>query len=170
MTCELILAQTRILSVLIVRPRAPAEAFRDSRISRCLPGLSIDDWSEVLAELDANSRISGAVNGWWLWGPCAADWPASTDDRYTGPWDAETEVPILLIGTRHDPNTGYQNAVGSEKLLGNAVLLTHDGYGHLSFNDGSACIEAARTAYLVDLNVPEPGTVCEADKKPFFYD
>ncbi|MGC5225276.1 alpha/beta hydrolase [Micromonospora sp. DT81.3] len=153
-------------------PKSWAEATKSSAIS-CLDGPAerpIENWPEVLDELNANSRMSGAIQGWWLWAPCAADWPASTEDRYSGPWDAETEVPILLIGTRHDPNTGYQNAVSSEKLLGNAVLLTHDGYGHLSFNDASACIEEARTAYLVDLEVPEPGTVCEADKKPFFYD
>lgn len=153
-------------------PTSWAEATKSSAIS-CLDApaeRSIDDWSDMMAALDANSRISGTVNGWWMWAPCAADWPATSDDRYTGPWDAETEVPILLIGTLHDPNTGYQNAVSSEKLLGNAVLLTHDGYGHLSFNDTSACTESARTAYLVELVVPEPGTVCEADEKPFFYD
>jgi hypothetical protein len=52
-------------------------------------------------------------------------------------------------------------------LLGDAVLLTHDGYAHLSFNDPSACIEKARTAYLVDLQLPAPGTVCAADQQPF---
>lgn len=55
----------------------------------------------------------------------------------------------------------------SEKLLGNAVLLTHDGYGHLSSQDPSACVEAARVRYLVDLEVPAPGTACAADQLPF---
>lgn len=153
-------------------PGSWAEATKSSAIS-CLDGparRSIDEWPAVLADFTANSRMSGAIQGWWLWAPCAAGWPASGADPYTGPWDAETDVPILLIGTRHDPNTNYQNAVDVEQLLGNAVLLTHDGYGHLSFNDASTCIEKARTAYLVDLEVPEPGTVCAADQKPFFYE
>jgi hypothetical protein len=47
------------------------------------------------------------------------------------------------------------------------VLLTHDGYGHLSFQDPSGCIEAARERYLVDLVVPDRGTVCAADQVPF---
>jgi TAP-like protein len=35
--------------------------------------------------------------------------------------------PILLIGTRFDPNTPLANAGLAERRLGNAVLLTHDG-------------------------------------------
>jgi hypothetical protein len=57
--------------------------------------------------------------------------------------------------------------VRSEKLLGNDVLLTHDGYGHLSFKDTSACVEQARTRYLVDLQTPPRSTVCPADQTPF---
>lgn len=52
-------------------------------------------------------------------------------------------------------------------LLGNAVLLTHEGYGHLSFKDPSQCIEAAGERYLVDLVTPAPGTTCAADQMPF---
>ena len=62
--------------------------------------------------------------------------------------DAES---ILLIGTRHDPNTPYRNAVRAQRLLGNAVLLTHNGYGHLSYQDPSACVELARVDYLVNV-------------------
>ena len=40
------------------------------------------------------------------------------------------------------------------------MLLTHGGYGHQGFQDRSACIEAARVRYLVDLETPPPGTVC----------
>jgi hypothetical protein len=69
-----------------------------------------------------------------------------------------------VIGTRHDPNTGYATAVRTSRRLGSAVLLTHDGYGHVSFQDPSACVERARRAYLVDLVVPPRGTVCEPDR------
>ncbi|MGE0297414.1 alpha/beta hydrolase [Pseudonocardia sp.] len=102
-----------------------------------------------------------------LWAPCASNWPGRSEDRFTGSWNAGTAAPILLIGTRYDPNTGYRNAVRTEQLLGNAVLLTHDGYGHVSFQDPSACVEAAKTRYLVDLQAPAPGTVCPADRPPF---
>jgi hypothetical protein len=45
-------------------------------------------------------------------------------------WGATTTTPILLMNNRHDPATVYQNAVAAEQQLGNAVLLTEDGYGH----------------------------------------
>ncbi len=150
-------------------PAAYDEATKSAAIS-CLDGpasKTVDDWPTVVGNLDASSVMSGSVQGWWLWAPCAANWPASSDDRYTGPWDTQTKEPILLIGNRYDPNTAYRNAVRSQLLLGNAALLTNQGYGHLSFNNPSACIEAARTAYLVDLEVPAPGTVCQPDQQPF---
>ncbi|MFN8182947.1 MAG: alpha/beta hydrolase [Candidatus Nanopelagicales bacterium] len=123
-------------------------------------------WPKVIDRLERVSRMQGPVNGWWLWAPCAA-WPVKGQDAYRGPWNASTTTPILLIGTRFDPNTPYQSAVRAQRLLGNAVLLTHDGYGHLSYQDPSACVEAARVAYLVDLVPPAPGTVCEPDQSPF---
>ena len=83
------------------------------------------------------------------------------------PWTAKTTVPVLLINTRYDPNSSYANAVAVTKRLGNAVLLTLDGYGHVTTTNTSACIERARTAYFVDLRTPAPGTVCPADHKPF---
>ena len=56
----------------------------------------------------------------------------------------------------------------AEQRLGNAVLLTEtDGYGHLTMNDPSRCVDQARTRYLVSLVPPAKGTVCKADEPPF---
>jgi pimeloyl-ACP methyl ester carboxylesterase len=123
-------------------------------------------WPKVIGRLEAISYLQGAVQGWWEWAPCAS-WPVRDPDRYAGPWNAKTRNPILLIGTRHDPNTAYANARRAAHRLGNAVLLTHDGYGHLSYKDPSACVERAETEYLVHLVVPPRGTVCAADRHPF---
>jgi pimeloyl-ACP methyl ester carboxylesterase len=120
----------------------------------------------VIGRLNRVSRLQGRVNGWWLWAPCAS-WPVRGEDSYRGPWSASTPNPILLIGTRYDPNTPYASARRAERLLGNAVLLTHDGYGHVSYSDPSACVERARVAYLVSLITPPRGTVCKADQQPF---
>jgi TAP-like protein len=46
-------------------------------------------------------------------------------------------------------------------------LLTHDGYGHTSDADPSACVERATGEYLVDLVTPAPWTVCRSDRQPF---
>jgi hypothetical protein len=59
------------------------------------------------------------------------------------------------------------NAQLAERRLGNAVLLTHDGYGHLSSADPSRCVMQAIGRYLVDLSTPPPGTVCPSDRLPF---
>lgn len=123
-------------------------------------------WPRVIRRLEGVSLMQGAVQGWWEWAPCAS-WPVRDPDRYTGPWDAKTRNPVLVIGTRYDPNTGYASARRVAGLLGNAVLLTHDGYGHLSFKDPSRCVERAETAYLVRLKVPRRGTVCPSDRQPF---
>jgi hypothetical protein len=126
----------------------------------------LDAWPQVIDRLDRISRLQGRVNGWWLWAPCAA-WPVRGQDSYRGPWNASTPNPILLIGTRYDPNTAYKNAVRARRTLGNAVLLTHEGYGHISFQDPSTCVDRARVAYLVDLITPDRGAVCRSDQRPF---
>jgi hypothetical protein len=39
-----------------------------------------------------------------------ASWPTFSADRYTGPWNATTPNPILVIGTRFDPSTCVMQA------------------------------------------------------------
>jgi hypothetical protein len=50
---------------------------------------------------------------------------------------------------------------------GNAVLLTHDGYGHLSQADPSACVMQALGRYFTGLTTPPRGTTCPSDHLPF---
>jgi pimeloyl-ACP methyl ester carboxylesterase len=112
-------------------------------------------------------KLDGPVLGWGLWAPCASNWPAHATDRYTGPWNAKTTTPILLISARYDAGTPYRNAQVAEQRLGNAVLLTMDGWGHPSFQLRSDRVDDARMRYLVDLVTPPPGTVCQPDEVPF---
>ena len=123
-------------------------------------------WPSVIGRFDRISRIQGALQGWWQWAPCAA-WPVPGEDTYGGPWTASTPNPVLVVNNTFDPNTSYANAVHVAQLLGNAVLLTQEGYGHLSFQNPSACVNEAMTAYLTELITPPPGTVCQSDQQPF---
>jgi pimeloyl-ACP methyl ester carboxylesterase len=123
-------------------------------------------WPQVIDRLTRVSFIYGPLLGWWLWAPCAS-WPVAAANRYTGPWNANTNVPILIIGTRFDPNTPFANARRLEQILGHATLLTHDGYGHTSTVDPSACVERAERRYFVSLIVPPRGAVCRSDHPPF---
>lgn len=164
-------------SQLLVLGRALTSSFSDQVMSPGLPAIALvcadspaqhapSAWRRVLARFTRVSHIYGPVIFWWRWAMCA-QWPARSAERYTGPWNAKTRTPILVIGTDRDPNTPYANARRVARLLGNAVLLTHDGYSHTSPLDPSACIERATSAYLVHLLTPRPGTVCPSDHQPF---
>jgi pimeloyl-ACP methyl ester carboxylesterase len=67
--------------------------------------------------------------------------------------------PILLVGGTNDPATPYIGAQAVLKQIPNSVLLTRNGNGHTSYVT-SACARAAEDAYLLDLTLPAPGTVC----------
>ena len=103
---------------------------------------------------------------WLIGAPCAA-WPVRSAHRYTGPWTARTPHPILVIGARLDPNTPLSSARLAAKQLGNAVLLTHDGYGHISSADPSTCVQRAIANYLITLATPSRGTVCRSNRLRF---
>lgn len=119
-----------------------------------------------LSLFTAMSPVDGPLATWWSWMPCAS-WPVHGAEVYTGPWSTRTETPILVIGTTADPVTPYRNARTVSALLGNAVLLTHTGYGHPSAADPSDCTTAAVREYLVLLRAPRDGTVCPSNHQPF---
>ena len=130
------------------------------------PRLGPGAWPGVVGQMQRVSRYGGRIQAWLLWAPCAA-WTVPAVNRYTGPWDAATPNPVLVIGTRYDPRTTYKSSVVAAKALGNAVLLTHDGYGHTSDEDPSACIQRDVADYLTRLETPPPGKVCRSDHLPF---
>jgi pimeloyl-ACP methyl ester carboxylesterase len=99
--------------------------------------------------------------------PCA-DWPSSSHkDRYVGPFDRVTANPVLVVGTRFDPATPYIGARALADELGNARLLTLDGWGHTALFQPSSCAHDAMVNYLVNLTLPAEGTVCKPDVGPF---
>ena len=122
-------------------------------------------WPSVIDGLAAASRTRGPFFGWYAWAPCAS-WPTRSAARYTGPWNASTKNPILVMGIRFDPNTPFRNARRVARRLGNAVLLEQQGYGHGTYTDPSVCAVRAIGAYLVHLVAPVR-RVCPSDRQPF---
>jgi hypothetical protein len=51
--------------------------------------------------------------------------------------------------------------------LGNAVVLTHEGYGHISVSDPSQRVMRDIRRYFVRLIAPRRGTVCQSGDQPF---
>lgn len=103
--------------------------------------------------------------GWLAGAPCAS-WPTQSADRYTGPWNATTRHPVLVIGTRFDPTTPLRTARRVARRLRNAVLLIHDGYGHLTRRDPSTCITQVMGSYLVNLTTHPRGPSASLTASP----
>ncbi len=124
-------------------------------------------WPAFVRRVSQISPTGGPVIGWLNTLPCAT-WPARAVSRYTGPWNARTAHPVLLVGVTHDPITPLASAQKLARLMGpNAVLLTHDGYGHSSFGQPGTCTLTAEAQYLVAGALPPAGTVCTADAPLF---
>jgi pimeloyl-ACP methyl ester carboxylesterase len=125
---------------------------------------SYDAWVEAGAEADAAFGYFGRI---WTWASSiCAEWPGADDDRYTGPFNTETQNPVLVVGAKWDPATRYEGAVIAHDLLPNSALLTVDAWGHTSLFT-SACADAAIAAYLISVATPAPGTVCDQDLVPW---
>jgi pimeloyl-ACP methyl ester carboxylesterase len=97
--------------------------------------------------------------------PACVEWPVERVSRYSGSYRAAGSAPILVIGTTHDPDTPYLDAVTLSRTFDNAELLTFDAQGHTAFGR-SACVTAATASYLADLTLPKPGTVCSDEEPP----
>ncbi|MHB9852744.1 alpha/beta fold hydrolase [Streptomyces krungchingensis] len=120
------------------------------------------------AQEDTAAARAGDVGRYWAWAasPCAV-WPAVAADRYRGPWNRPTAHPVLVVGTTYDPSTPYPDSQGMARELGDARLLTHDGYGHTELYNPSGCVAEHESRYLIDGVLPPPGTHCRQDTPPF---
>lgn len=101
----------------------------------------------------------------WLAQPCA-EWTARDEDRYAGPWNRSTP-PVLVIGTRADPNTAYSGSVRMAQQLGNARLLTETGGGHTALFNKSDCVDAYVDNYFLNGALPPEGSMCDQNLAPF---
>jgi pimeloyl-ACP methyl ester carboxylesterase len=121
------------------------------------PGL----WPALAAVFDAHVPHYGRH---WLYAtqPCAA-W-RTPPQRHTGPWTLRSDTPALLVNNRFDPVTPLSHARKAQRAMGNARLVVVEGHGH---NIGSECFRQLRERYLIDLELPAPGTTCRPDLPPF---
>lgn len=69
--------------------------------------------------------------------------------------------PLLVVGGTLDNQTPYLWAERLANQLEGSVLLTREGSGHTSYFL-SRCVVEAVDAYLLELTLPEPGTVCDS--------
>jgi pimeloyl-ACP methyl ester carboxylesterase len=120
-------------------------------------------WVDAGAAADATSYF-GRI---WTWASAiCADWPAADADRYIGPFDTQTDKPVLVVGSRWDPATRYQGAVIAHDLLPNSSLLTVNSWGHTSLFT-SECADGYIADYLISGATPAAGTECDQDLVPW---
>jgi len=139
----------------------PAVACEDSDNPR-----DYSAWSQAGADADEQFGYFGRI---WTWAssPCA-QWPLRDEDRYTGPYDASTANPVLIVGNLYDPATRYEGAQTVRSLLPNSGLVTIDLTGHTALG-ASVCGDTIVGQYLLDPAVANAvdGTTCPIEFNPF---
>lgn len=128
---------------------------------------SYNAYATAAADAERQYDYFGPRNA-WASSICAV-WPGPSAGRYTGPWNARTANPVLIVGNQYDPATRYANAVTLAHMLPSAALLTVAGWGHTSVGL-SACADSAVSEYLLRGALPGPDAVCEPDAVPFAAD
>jgi pimeloyl-ACP methyl ester carboxylesterase len=136
----------------------------------CSDSINPRDFSTWLSAADRAEAKYGRFGRTWNWGlsQCRS-WPTTAgQDRYLGPWTARTASPVLVVGNFFDPATPYSGAVTASRLLPNSRLLSYAGWGHTAyFGAGNFCVDSAVTRYLVTVQLPAAGTVCQPEDSPF---
>lgn len=104
---------------------------------------------------EVSPRFGGSIANEML--PCAT-WPVGPQDAAV-PLTAPDAPPILVVGNTGDPATPLLNAESVADSLASGVLLVVDSEGHTA-HGSNACATQMIDTYLIDLEVPEPGTHC----------
>ncbi|KGM13451.1 alpha/beta hydrolase [Cellulomonas bogoriensis] len=103
----------------------------------------------------------------WITASCAErTWTARDSSAYSGPFTREPANPLLVVGNDWDPATPREGAEALAALQPGSRLLLSDNWGHTAYGT-SACATGAIDAYLIDLELPDEGTVCAGDVQPF---
>jgi pimeloyl-ACP methyl ester carboxylesterase len=69
-------------------------------------------------------------------------------------------APIIVIGTTRDPATPYDWAIGLNKIFTTSTLISLDADGHTGQGRGSACVDDAVDAYLLQGKTPKKNLTC----------
>ncbi|KAI0011855.1 Alpha/Beta hydrolase protein [Xylariaceae sp. FL0662B] len=152
------------------QPLAVGDAYEDSYLFAGT-AIACQDWahaSKSLADVRQKGTLGatfspltrGACQSYKIQTSCIG-WPAPLSNppkpvTYTG------DITALMVNAIYDPSTSYTWAVGLHGEIENSVLLTRNGSGHTTYLNGlDSETVTAMNAYLLNLTLPEPGTVFE---------
>ena len=80
--------------------------------------------------------------------------------RKTNKITAIDTAPIIVIGTTRDPATPYEWSVGLNKIFTKSTLISLNADGHTGQGRGSACVDNAVDAYLLEGKSPKKNLNC----------
>jgi hypothetical protein len=86
-----------------------------------------------------------------------------TKDKLTRTTNKITSIntaPVIVIGTMRDPATPYEWAFGLNKIFTSSKLITLNADGHTGQGRGSACVDDAVDAYLLQGISPKKNLIC----------
>lgn len=143
--------------------RQPDGSYRDNSLDAffaisCRDRALVGDVADQAVRLGAVAPLLGT---YLAWGNLACAGEAASGSPTDPPRPSGTAPRMLVVATTHDPATPYAWAEQFLEEIGSGVLLTRDGDGHTAYREGSACIDDAVDAFLVDGTLPEAGTVCD---------
>ncbi|KAJ7722011.1 hypothetical protein B0H16DRAFT_1431558 [Mycena metata] len=96
-------------------------------------------------------------------------WPVKGPERFTGPFTANLERPMLVISNTLDPITPIYSGLHVHTLMPNStVLVIQDGPGHTSTAILTPCTLGLVQGYFAGI-LPDNGTVCNVTY-PYFSD
>lgn len=87
--------------------------------------------------------------------------------RFTGPFGGKTAHPILFASSTYDPVCPLHYAYRASSLFPFSAVVQSTGYGHSTLAQPSICVAKTVRAYFQTGVLPENGTLCEVDAKPF---
>jgi pimeloyl-ACP methyl ester carboxylesterase len=120
------------------------------------PSPTVASYPSLARRFAASSPDFGPAEAW---GTLACNyWPVPATGK-TAPVHLSESIPILVVGSTHDPATPYAWAEALTRQLQGAELLTRDGDGHTGYFS-STCVQTWVDRYLSTGARPPAGTVC----------
>lgn len=127
----------------------------------------VDTAEEYLARVEYQQSVSSFSSSYQAIWP-SARWRINAKERFTGSFQGvKTRHEILFVNGEYDPVTPLAHAYRSSAGFEGSVVLPHSGYGHGVVVSPSACVAQHVQAYFKDGVLPENGSHCEPDNRPF---
>jgi pimeloyl-ACP methyl ester carboxylesterase len=106
-------------------------------------------------ELKQMAPVMRTHLAWQIVSMCSG-WPLQATNPQRQP---RIKVPVLILGSRHDPATSQEWAGNVHRMIRGSVLVTYEGAGHGVYTRND-CTKQVTDRYLIDRVLPAQGTTC----------